>query len=27
MLAEILVDPVWPVPETLPVEITTRRTR
>lgn len=27
MLAEILVAPVWPVPETPPVEITTGRTR
>jgi len=27
MLAEILVAPVWPIPETLPVEITTWRTR
>ncbi len=27
MLATILVAPVWPVPETLPVESTTWRTR
>jgi len=27
LLAGILVAPVWPIPETLPVEITTGRTR
>jgi len=27
MLAEIVVAPVWPIPETPPVEITTGRTR